>query len=61
MVEAAQQPQPRKKLARFTPWENRLEQTETEMPKVTDVRRTVQKVEFRDAGPIVKHYDCRIL
>ena len=58
MVQAAPQ---RKKLARFTPWVNRLEIADADLPKVPDVRRTVKKVEFRDAGPIVKHYDCRIL
>ena len=31
------------------------------MPKVKDERKTVKKVEFRDAGPIVKHFDCRVM
>lgn len=60
MVEAAAVPA-RKKLGRFTPWENKLERTDAELPKVLDLRHDVQKVEFRDAGPIVKHFDCRIL
>ena len=51
----------RKKLGRFTPWVNRLELTDAELPKVTDIRQTVKKTEFRDAGPIVKHFDGRIL
>ena len=56
MVEAQ-----RRRLARFTPWENRLEMPDSELPKVTDVRKTVKKVEFRDTQAIVKHFDCRIL
>ena len=51
----------RKKLSRFTRWENHLETEDQDMPKVPDQRQTVQKVEFRDLGPIVKHFDCRVL
>ncbi len=60
MVEDAAKPQ-RKKLSRFTPWVNRLELTDQELPKLVDQKQTVQKVEFRDAGPIVKHFECRVL
>jgi len=61
MVEtAAAQPQ-KKRLARFTVWENRLELEDATLPKVTDLRQTVKKIEFRDAGPIVKHFDSRIM
>ena len=59
MVEAA--PVQRKKLNRFTPWVNRLERTDAELPKVTDVRKDVNSVVFRDSGPIVKTFDCRVL
>ena len=40
---------------------NRLEIPDGEMPKVKDERKVVKKVEFRDAGPIVKHFDCRVM
>ena len=46
MVEAATTQ--RKKLGRFTPWVNRLEMPDSEVVKVTDVRKNVTKVEFRD-------------
>ena len=28
---------------------------------MSDERKVVRKVEFRDAGPIVKHFDCRVI
>lgn len=59
MVESA--PPQRKRLSRFTVWENRLELDDTELPKVTDERKAIRKVEFRDAGPIVKTFDCRVM
>ena len=31
------------------------------MEKVPELRQTVQKVEFRDSQPIVKHFDCRVM
>jgi len=46
MVEAATTQ--RKKLGRFTPWVNRLEMPDSEVVKVTDIRKNVTKVEFRD-------------
>lgn len=61
MVEVAAAPQQKKRIARFTPWENRLEVEDHDLPKLPDMRLTVQKTEFRDAGPIVKHFDCRTL
>ena len=60
MVEEAPRPQ-RKKLNRFTKWENRLEMTDQELPKVVDVKQIVQKTEFRDSGAIVKHFECRVM
>ena len=59
MAEAA--PVQRKKLARFTTWVNRLEVADEDKPKVTELRQTVKKTEFKDTGPIVKHFDARIL
>lgn len=58
MVEAAPQ---RKKLSRFTPWVNKLEVKEADMPKVVEVKKTVTKVEFNATGPVKKHFECRIL
>ena len=51
----------KKRLARFTPWVNRLELSEAELAKVPDVRQTVRKVEFRgnESQPYAKHFDCR--
>ena len=59
MVEEA--PKPRKKLSRFTPWVNRLELTDAELPKVVDQKQVVTKTEFKDAGPITKYFDCRVM
>lgn len=59
MVEAA--PSQRKKLNRFTPWVNRLEMSDAELPKVVEVRKTVKQTIFKDSGPIVRSIDSRVL
>ena len=61
MVEAAAVAPQRKKLSRFTPWVNRTDKTDAELPKVVDVRKNVNQTAFRDAGPFVKTFDCRVL
>lgn len=31
------------------------------MPKVVEVKKTVNKVEFNNSGPVNKHFECRVL
>jgi hypothetical protein len=64
MVEVVEVPAPvvqRKKLNRFTPWVNKLEVAEADSTKMKDVRQTVSKVEFNNAGAFRKFFDCRVL
>lgn len=57
MVEAPR----RKKLSRFTPWTNRLELEEDKQTKVVDVRKQITRTEFRDAGPITRTFEAKVL